>query len=288
MARRRRACAAHVECPDSSACLPDGSCAAIDRVAYVQPGGSGNACTRAMPCGTLDDAIRAGKPFVKIAAGTVIDNNTTSIDGETLTILADPGARLNRSNDGVILEVKNNADVQIYDLEITGGTGASNPAISVPAGGTPRLALTRVTIDGNQGIGLSSSAGGTLNILQSTIRGNQGGGILVSGGEFDITNSFIVSNGGSGSVFGGIKVDAIGASASGVHRIDFNTIAMNTIARSTVVVNLLDETGAPRMIWTLNNAFPTKLTGTDLKSDGNEVAVESIEIAYETMAVSIQ
>lgn len=67
----------------------------------------------------------------------------------------------------------------------------------------------------------------------------------------------------------------------------FSSIAMNTITRSTVVVNLLDETGAPRMMWTLNNAFPTKLSGTDLKSDGNEVAVESIEIAYETMTVSI-
>ncbi|MDR6852884.1 phage tail-like protein [Sphingomonas sp. BE123] len=67
----------------------------------------------------------------------------------------------------------------------------------------------------------------------------------------------------------------------------FSSIAMNTIARSTIVVNLLDETGAPRMMWTLNNAFPTKLSGTDLKSDGNEVAVESIEIAYETLKVSI-
>jgi phage tail-like protein len=67
----------------------------------------------------------------------------------------------------------------------------------------------------------------------------------------------------------------------------FSSIAMNTIARQTIVVNLLDETGAPRMIWTLNNAFPTKLSGTDLKSDGNEVAVESIEVAYETLAVSI-
>jgi phage tail-like protein len=67
----------------------------------------------------------------------------------------------------------------------------------------------------------------------------------------------------------------------------FSSIAMNTIARSTVVVNLLDETGAPRMSWTLNNAFPTKLSGTDLKSDGNEVAVESIEVAYETLKVAI-
>jgi phage tail-like protein len=66
----------------------------------------------------------------------------------------------------------------------------------------------------------------------------------------------------------------------------FNQIKMNTIARVTVVVNLLDETGAPKMVWTLNNAFPIKVTGTDLKSEGGEVAVESVDIAYETLVIS--
>lgn len=66
----------------------------------------------------------------------------------------------------------------------------------------------------------------------------------------------------------------------------FNQIKMNTIARVTVVINLLDQTGAPKMVWTLNNAWPTKITGTDMKSEGNEVAVESIEVAYETLAIS--
>lgn len=66
----------------------------------------------------------------------------------------------------------------------------------------------------------------------------------------------------------------------------YNEIKMNTIKRRTVVINLLDETGAPKMVWTLNNAWPTKITGTDLKSEGNEVAVESIEVAFETLAIS--
>lgn len=66
----------------------------------------------------------------------------------------------------------------------------------------------------------------------------------------------------------------------------FNSIKMNTITRVAVVVSLLDETGNPKITWTLNNAFPTKITGTDMKSDGNEVAVESIEIAYETLTIS--
>ncbi len=66
----------------------------------------------------------------------------------------------------------------------------------------------------------------------------------------------------------------------------FNQIKMNTIARQTVVISLLDQTAAPKMVWTLNNAWPTKVTGTDLKSEGNEVAVESVEVAYETLVIS--
>jgi len=66
----------------------------------------------------------------------------------------------------------------------------------------------------------------------------------------------------------------------------YNEIKKNTIKRRTVVINLLDETGTPKMVWTLNNAFPTKITGTDLKAEGNDVAIESLELAYETVEVS--
>ncbi|WP_199119185.1 phage tail protein [Pedobacter sp. ASV28] len=66
----------------------------------------------------------------------------------------------------------------------------------------------------------------------------------------------------------------------------FNKIKMNTIERQTIVINLLDEAGSPTMIWTLINAWPTKITGTDMKSDGNEIAVESIEVAHEGLTIA--
>lgn len=66
----------------------------------------------------------------------------------------------------------------------------------------------------------------------------------------------------------------------------FNAIKMNTIARTPLTISLLDQTGASTMIWTLANAWPTKITGTDLKSDGNEVAVETIEVAHEGLTIA--
>jgi len=66
----------------------------------------------------------------------------------------------------------------------------------------------------------------------------------------------------------------------------YSQIKMNTIKRIPVTISLLDEAGAPTMVWTLANAWPTKITGTDLKSDGNEVAIETIEIAHEGITIS--
>ncbi|MCC8019249.1 MAG: phage tail protein [Rikenellaceae bacterium] len=66
----------------------------------------------------------------------------------------------------------------------------------------------------------------------------------------------------------------------------FAEVKLNTIERKTVVISLLDELNKPTMVWTLKNAWPTKITGTDLKSDGNEVAVETLELAHEGIAIT--
>lgn len=251
-------CTAHAQCPASNVCLPDGSCADEIQVAYVASGGAGTACTRSSPCATLDNGVKAGRPIVKVATGTIADSQTTTIDGKAVTILAEPEAKLDRTGDGVILEVKNDgADVKIFDLKITGATGSSNPAISMPSGGAPKLSLTHVTVDGNQGTGIVTTSGsltitrstvssntgggisitgsGVLTVSRSTIRANAGGGISITGAQFDISNCFILENGGAMSAVGGIDISQIVA-PSGIHRLDFNTIASN-LAPLTVAVN---------------------------------------------------
>ena len=67
----------------------------------------------------------------------------------------------------------------------------------------------------------------------------------------------------------------------------FDQIKMNTIKRLPVTISLLDEAGKAVMVWTLTNAWPTKITGTDLKSEGNEVAIETIEIVHEGLTIAL-
>lgn len=62
-------------------------------------------------------------------------------------------------------------------------------------------------------------------------------------------------------------------------------IMMNVIKRRTILIKLLDESGNVAMQWELKNAWPTKITSTGLKSDGNEVIVDSIEIAHEQLSI---
>lgn len=66
----------------------------------------------------------------------------------------------------------------------------------------------------------------------------------------------------------------------------YSKIKMNTLERQNVVIKLCDEGGNPTMTWTLNNAWPTKISLTDMKSEANEVAVETIEIFHEGLTIS--
>jgi phage tail-like protein len=65
----------------------------------------------------------------------------------------------------------------------------------------------------------------------------------------------------------------------------FESIKRNTAKRSTITIRLLDESGNTTMTWKLASAWPQKISSTDLKASGNEVAIESIEIAHEGLTI---
>ncbi|MBS1656924.1 MAG: phage tail protein [Bacteroidetes bacterium] len=65
----------------------------------------------------------------------------------------------------------------------------------------------------------------------------------------------------------------------------FNTIQLNTVERRDITISLLNENHEPVVVWKVKNAFPVKVTSTDLKADGNEVAIESLELAHEGLTI---
>ena len=64
-----------------------------------------------------------------------------------------------------------------------------------------------------------------------------------------------------------------------------NTVKLNTIDRRDLTINLLNENHEPVVTWKVLQAWPVKVEGPALKATGNEVAIESIELAHEGLTL---
>jgi hypothetical protein len=242
-----RACTAHSECA-SNACLPDGTCAAEDQVAYVTTNGQSTDCTHTAPCASFADALATERPYVKLT-GTFTE--AVTIASQNVTVLAAPGAKLTPMTQGSLLTVSGTSNVSVYDLELDGAnaTGAT-PIVQIQPGATGTVSFTRAkinkgggdgilssasgatlaviqsTVNDNTGLGISA-AGGVLAVTQSTVSGNTGGGINVTASgttTFQITTNFIVRNGSSSSPIGGLY---LGSGTGSGSELAFNTIVDN-------------------------------------------------------------
>ena len=66
------------------------------------------------------------------------------------------------------------------------------------------------------------------------------------------------------------------------------TVKGNTIDRpSVLLIALCDEEDNPVMSWKAFKPFPIKIEGPQLKASGNEVAIESIELACERVELEV-
>lgn len=65
----------------------------------------------------------------------------------------------------------------------------------------------------------------------------------------------------------------------------FNTVNMNQIERRDLTISLLNENHEPVVVWKVKNAWPLKVTPTDLTAEGNDVALETLELAHEGLTI---
>lgn len=65
----------------------------------------------------------------------------------------------------------------------------------------------------------------------------------------------------------------------------WNTVNLNTIERRDITISLLNENHDPVVVWKVKNAFPVSVESTDLNAEGEEVAIEKMEIAHEGLVI---
>ena len=64
-----------------------------------------------------------------------------------------------------------------------------------------------------------------------------------------------------------------------------NTVKLNTIERRDLTISLLDQEHAPVVVWKIKNAWPMKVTSTDMNAQSSEVAIEEIVLAHEELTM---
>jgi phage tail-like protein len=65
----------------------------------------------------------------------------------------------------------------------------------------------------------------------------------------------------------------------------WNTVSLNTVERRDITISLLNEKHEPVVVWKVKNAWPTKVTSTDLNASGNETAVETLVVTHEGLTM---
>ncbi|MCX2574544.1 phage tail protein [Pedobacter sandarakinus] len=65
----------------------------------------------------------------------------------------------------------------------------------------------------------------------------------------------------------------------------FNTVSLNKIERRDLTISLLNESHEPVVVWKVRNAWPSKVDGPTLNATGNEVAIETVELAHEGLSI---
>ena len=66
----------------------------------------------------------------------------------------------------------------------------------------------------------------------------------------------------------------------------WSSIKLDSVERRDITISLLNEEHEPVITWKVKNAWPSKITPTDLKSDDNSIAIESMEMVHEGLTIA--
>lgn len=240
-----RGCEAHAEC-DSDACQFGGACVAEQDVIYVKEGGTGVApCTKAAPCGSLTVAytqLGGNRRNIRVIGAFATE---TDVVGRNVAFLGDPDGTsvlkgLAAGGATPILDLSMGANVQLYgmtvaDARVEGIKVSQTSELTMVRSKIVNAAREGLTLDGKATLrqvevsscndparrGIRVDDDGSLTMDRSMVSENEGGGILVlDGGQFSITNSFIVGNKATGGFF--TNLPRAGS------KLEFSTIVDNT------------------------------------------------------------
>ena len=62
-------------------------------------------------------------------------------------------------------------------------------------------------------------------------------------------------------------------------------VVMGNIERRMVTITLLDSQKTPLKSWSFKNCIPVSWTGPELKSDGNQIAIEAVKFVHQGFMV---
>jgi cysteine-rich repeat protein len=207
-------CTEGVPCDDDSDCAADslcdlltGKCEWPEDVVWVDcnAGTCPGQGTQAEPFCDLGDAlaaVQAGQA-VRITGGACTGPFT--VDTADITVYGSGTAVLDAASCPALLV--DGVTAVVRDLTV-GGSGAEGGVAAVNGGA---LYLYQSEVSNSQCVGVRCE-GSWCELRRNQVRSNSGGGVLIQGGDFRLVNNIVAGNGDNTSPFGGVSLDAPGAS----------------------------------------------------------------------------
>ncbi len=282
-----RACRADAECGSEICDEGTGKCVPESEIVYVD-GTNGSAtpgCTKVAPCKTVTQGVAAVsgmRKLVKIRPGSYSESVT--ISDRSMKIVAD-GVSLKPGSTGEPgLNILGASTVAVEGLRVHSGGGVGGDGVRCTGGGgTPVLAMRRVSIEDNGGQGLVANDC-VITLERSTVTGNDAGGISIIRSDFSITNNVIIRNGGPDSAFGGVSIFQKPPSGTAGAKFEFNTVVGNASQPTALAAGgvICASVTAPL---SMGSSIVYGNTGTDKQVDGGNCSWTYSDIESATSTV---